>query len=164
MAEFPYMPFWTDAYLADTQHLTAEEHGAYLLLLMQAWRSPDCSLADDDDMLVRYSKLPAARWKKAKPIIMAFWTIDPATGRWVQKRLLKERQKTVEKSEKAKKSASRRWEKASKDDANAYANAMHRRCYPEPEPEYEKSSDFSKRASAQKKSAKRELMEAFGDA
>ena len=28
MADFPYIKFYTDAYLADTTHLRTEEHGA----------------------------------------------------------------------------------------------------------------------------------------
>lgn len=40
MADFPYLPIWTDAYLADTTHLRTEEHGRLLLLLMKAWGRP----------------------------------------------------------------------------------------------------------------------------
>jgi hypothetical protein len=43
MAEFPALPLWTDAYLGDTRHLSQSEHGAYLLLLITAWRTPNCS-------------------------------------------------------------------------------------------------------------------------
>ena len=53
MAQFPVLPLWTDAYLGDTTHLTTIEHGAYMLLLMVSWRSPDCRLPDDDAMLAR---------------------------------------------------------------------------------------------------------------
>lgn len=70
MAAFPAMPLFTDAYLADTRHLTTEEHGAYLLLLMCAWRSRGCALADDDKALARPAlRQPAGggygqRWKR----------------------------------------------------------------------------------------------------
>lgn len=38
MAALPYMQFYVAEYLADTAHLDAEENGAYLLLIMHAWR------------------------------------------------------------------------------------------------------------------------------
>ncbi len=33
MTKHFYMPFFTEAYLADTQHLSLEEQGAYMRLL-----------------------------------------------------------------------------------------------------------------------------------
>lgn len=76
MAEFPALPLWTDAYLADTTHLTAIEHGAYLLLLMAMWRTGDCRLPNDDRALARYAKVNAGQWSRMKATIMAFFKVD----------------------------------------------------------------------------------------
>lgn len=84
------LPLWTDAFLADTGHLSAEETGGYLLLLMAAWRSPECALPDDDVCLARWARCSLKRWRAMKPRILAFWSLDDA-GAWTQKRLAKER-------------------------------------------------------------------------
>ena len=89
MASYPSMPLWTDAYLADTRHLSTQEHGAYLLLLMVAWRRPDCNLPDDDKLLARFAGLGPRQWKNVKDAVLEFWTLED--GCWTQKRLLKER-------------------------------------------------------------------------
>lgn len=89
MAEFPALPLWTDAYLGDTTHLTTIEHGAYLLLLMTAWRSRDCCLPDDDRLLARYARLNGQQWKRMRPILEAFFAIS--NGVWRQGRLTDER-------------------------------------------------------------------------
>ncbi len=75
MAEFPALPFFTDAYLADTIHLTTAQHGAYLLLLMAAWRSRDCALPNDDEFLARIARMDKRTWAAHKAIVMAFWTL-----------------------------------------------------------------------------------------
>jgi uncharacterized protein YdaU (DUF1376 family) len=89
MADFPMMPFWTDAYTGDTMHLRTIEHGAYLLLLVAAWRSPKCALPDDDAVLARIARCDGRTWKKLRPVVMDFFTLEGAE--WTQKRLLKER-------------------------------------------------------------------------
>ncbi|MCR4298247.1 MAG: DUF1376 domain-containing protein [Gallionella sp.] len=88
MAEFPSMPLWTDAYLADTSHLTTIEHGAYLLLLMIAWRTQEKRLPDDDKLLARYAKMTPSQWKRIRPVMSAFFKIE--NGYWTQGRLIDE--------------------------------------------------------------------------
>lgn len=105
----PAIPLFTDAYLADTRHLSLEEHGAYLQLLMVAWRSTDCSLPDDDKRLARVLGVTPAKWAKLKGTVMAFW--DNANGHWTQKRLTKERKFVDEKRAANSSSAKSRWNK-----------------------------------------------------
>lgn len=87
MAEFPAMPLWTDAYIADTTHLTTLENGAYLLLLITMWRAGG-KLPDDDKKLSRYARLSMANWLKVKSNIMPFF--DKEGCDLSQKRLRKE--------------------------------------------------------------------------
>lgn len=89
MTQFPSLPLFTDAYLADTIHLSTVEHGAYLLLLISSWRVPDCTLPDDDKFLAKITRMRLARWKAIRPIMEAFFIIE--NGKWNQKRLQKER-------------------------------------------------------------------------
>lgn len=110
MAEFPAMPLLTDAYLGDTHHLTLEENGAYLKLLMIAWRTPDCSLPDDDKRLATMLGVTTKRWReKLRPIISPFWQING--GKWTQKKQQEVRKK-VEKSVQQKRDAVAAREKA----------------------------------------------------
>lgn len=85
VAEFPALPFFTDAYLADTRHLTAEEHGVYLLLLMCAWRTRGCALRDEDRTLARIAGVSAGKWRKLRPTMLEFFTV--VDGYWYQKKL-----------------------------------------------------------------------------
>ncbi|MCJ2105854.1 DUF1376 domain-containing protein [Methylobacterium sp. E-041] len=98
MSSFPSLPLFTDAYIADTAHLTMEEHGAYLRLLMFAWRSKGCRLANDDVFLARTLGISTPKWLKIKPTVMAFWTLSG--GFWSQRRLSKEHAFVTEKVKK----------------------------------------------------------------
>jgi uncharacterized protein YdaU (DUF1376 family) len=109
MAEFPALPLWTDAYLGDTMHLTLEEHGAYLKLLIIAWRSPDCALPNDDARLARMLGITPKKWATIKPGIAAFFTIDKT--HWTQKKLTKTRRAVADSSSKQSSRAKARWER-----------------------------------------------------
>lgn len=139
MAEFPALPLWTDAYLADTRHLTTEQHGAYLLLMMEAWRRPSCSLPDDDELLARLSGLSPDRWRECRGIVLAFWWHDAKTKTWHQKRLSKEREFTQKKSASQRGNALKRWNKTKNNDAMALPTHMPNGCQtdaPTPTPTY----------------------------
>jgi uncharacterized protein YdaU (DUF1376 family) len=99
MAEFPSLPLWTDAYLGDTMHLDATEHGAYLLLLISAWRTDDTALPDDDRKLARYARCTPKVWQKIRPTIADFFTISD--GKWVQQRLFEEKSIVTQRRDKA---------------------------------------------------------------
>ncbi len=99
MAEFPALPLFTDAFIADTAHLTAQQTGAYLMLLMVAWRTHDCCLPDDDKLLARYARMEFRAWKYHKSIIMDFWD-KTENGKWYQARLLDERKYVEDKRNK----------------------------------------------------------------
>lgn len=119
MAEFPALTLWTDAYLSDTRHLSTVEHGAYLLLLMEAWRRPHCDLPDDDQILARLAGLAPKEWAKVKPVILEFWTRDGRRKTWSQKRLVKERDAARKRSKSASDNSSKRWNNTKKVDAPA---------------------------------------------
>lgn len=109
MAEFPALPLWTDAYLGDTTHLTTIEHGAYLLLLMAAWRSKDCCLPDDDRLLARYAHLTAGQWMRMRPTLIQFFAVQDGVLR--QSRLTAEREVVRQRSMAASNSARAKWRK-----------------------------------------------------
>src|SRR2546421_11547938 len=74
------MPLYIGDYLADTGRLTTEGHGAYLLMLMDYWRTRR-PLPDDDEQLGAITKLGAERFRKLRPILMHFFCIQD--GCWL---------------------------------------------------------------------------------
>lgn len=119
-----YMPLWIADYLADTQHLTRDEHGAYLLLLMAYWRKGE-PLADDDRKLAAIAKASPAEWRRLRPVLSEFFQVGD--GVWKQKRVDAElaRAKAIraKRSEAGAKGADGRWQTDDKPMANAMANA-----------------------------------------
>lgn len=71
-------------YLADTQHLTAAESGAYLHLLM-ACRAYGGFVPSADDNLARVCRMTAPEWANVKPAMLQFFH-DVGGGRFVPRR------------------------------------------------------------------------------
>jgi uncharacterized protein YdaU (DUF1376 family) len=71
------MPLYIQDYLDDTGHLTAEQHGAYLLLIMYYWHHG--SLPDDDNQLALITRCSRQRWvgaslkKTLQPFFQSGW-------------------------------------------------------------------------------------------
>lgn len=134
MAEFPALPLWTDAYLADTGHLTTLEHGAYLLLLMTMWRNGG-SLPNDDKRLARFARLTAGQWKRIKPTIMEFFTVEG--DEIMQTRLTAEMGFVRQHSKKQSDRSKARWLKTKKPDDPAGVPERCRSDAPTPTPKEE---------------------------
>tara|TARA_R110002167_G_scaffold992_5_gene4361 strand:+ start:177 stop:1016 length:840 start_codon:yes stop_codon:yes gene_type:complete len=110
MAEFPSLPLWTDAYLADTDHLTFEEHGIYLRLLMLIWRNPNCQIPNDKKWICRRLKVSDKYFDLSIVPIMEEYLDN--TGNYIsQGRLKKEFLFVRERSQKQSARAKSRWNK-----------------------------------------------------
>lgn len=107
MSTTPALPLFGDAYMADTRHLTLQEHGAYLLMLIIAWQSPECRLPDDDKRIAQMLGITLTRWEKIKPVVSPFWKIGG--GFWTQQRLKKERSFVEKRRRDSKSAARKRW-------------------------------------------------------
>jgi uncharacterized protein YdaU (DUF1376 family) len=90
-----WMPLYLGDYLADTMHLNAAQHGAYLLLLMHYWRNGP--LPDDDAQLAAIARCDARLWKTVGPVVRGFFR--PNNGVLHQKRMDQERARAGSKFE-----------------------------------------------------------------
>lgn len=88
-----FMPLWIADYLADTMHLTARQHGQYLLLLMYSWKQ-DRPLPKVDASLRAIARASESEWAEDKDTVLAFFSEGQDGYR--QKRLEEERAKAVE--------------------------------------------------------------------
>lgn len=89
MAEFPALPLFTDSILADTAHLTHEEFGAYMRVMILIWRTPECRIPVANAWLMRKLMCDESKFNDLfKPLFLEFLTSDGSFYR--QKRLSKE--------------------------------------------------------------------------
>ncbi len=97
----PFMPIYWGDYHGDTQHLTAIEHGGYLLLISHYWRTG--SIPSDPLKLSRISRMTTKQWSTHGPTILEFFK----DGR--HKRIDKELSLVATKSQKMRLAAEKRW-------------------------------------------------------
>lgn len=98
MAALPHMPFFPADYLADTQHLSTTEHGAYLLLIFAYWMRGE-PLPLDDKRLARITRLPDGEWMEMRETIFEFFRVDGDV--LVHPRIAEDLEKVATKVEKA---------------------------------------------------------------
>jgi uncharacterized protein YdaU (DUF1376 family) len=73
MAKFPALPLFTDAFLADTAHLSMAELGIYVRLLIMMWRTPGCRIPNDDEWISRRLHVSVEDVQKlVRPLISEF--------------------------------------------------------------------------------------------
>lgn len=82
MAALPYMQLYVADYLADTMHLTTEEHGAYLLLIFNYWQTGKPIPAS---RLARIARLSDDRWTVVERSLNEFF--NERSGEWVHARI-----------------------------------------------------------------------------
>jgi uncharacterized protein YdaU (DUF1376 family) len=135
-----WMPLYVADYLADTSRLTTEQHGAYLLLLMDYWRNGPPP--DDNMVLSQITRMTPDAWSIAQASLRQYFKIED--GLWkhdrVERELLAAKDKKERQTARARAGAAKRW---SKEDAtsnatsipSSNAQAMHMQC-PSPSPSH----------------------------
>jgi len=127
-----WMPLYIGDYLADTSRLTTEQHGAYLLLIMDYWRSG--RPPDNDQVLAQICKLSPDAWRNAKAMLKQYFIVED--GFWVHKRIESEiaaaNENKEKRHERAIKGAKARWNNATSS-ATSNPQAMLIQC-PSPSP------------------------------
>lgn len=125
-----WFPFNAHAYTGDTSHLTCEEHGAYLLLMLAYYRS-EKPLPARDRQLAAVCKLSLDAWLEAKLTLAPFFREQD--GFWfhdvIEETIKTQNLKMVEANERAKTGASKRWaghipKSKSKKNADAMPDAL----------------------------------------
>jgi len=110
MNSLPYMQLYVNDYLADTAHLNATQHGAYILLLMNYWQQGK-PLNNSRERLAFVARMTPEEWEDNREILAEFFWIDGDI--WTHARVENDLAKVREKSEKASVSAKQAFAKRS---------------------------------------------------
>lgn len=117
------MPLYVGDYMAATSRLTTEQHGAYLLMIMDYWKNGP--IPDDDAVICQITKLSPNAWSKSKALLLAFF--ERSNGRLLHHRVEKEKAIAITRVEiahvRAVTAAEARWKRQSDAASNAQSNA-----------------------------------------
>lgn len=117
-----WMPLYIGDYLADTQRLSAEQHGAYLLLIMDYWRNGPPPM--DDTVLAQITRLERAAWRRHRAVLLGFFS--EVQGWLVHKRIEQELANALERktalSTRGAKGAKARWSREGSGDVSGEAS------------------------------------------
>ena len=78
-----WMPLYVADYLSATSRLTTEQHGAYLLILMDYWKNGPPP--DNDGVLAQITRLSPSAWSNARTMLEAFFQVE--SGKWLHHRV-----------------------------------------------------------------------------
>lgn len=96
MSERPFMQLYVSDFVGDTLHLTTEQIGAYMLILMAMWNAGG-ALPADEAKIARVARLSVKKWRGIAGDIMPFFLT--AEDEISHNRLTKELQKSDSKSQ-----------------------------------------------------------------
>jgi uncharacterized protein YdaU (DUF1376 family) len=99
-----YIPFHPGDYLTDTGHLSAAEHGAYFLLILNYWQRGE-PLPNDDRKLRGIARMTVNEWMESRETILEFF--DEQGGYLHHGRVDAELEKALGRSEAAREAGKR---------------------------------------------------------
>lgn len=128
-----WIPLYIGDYLSSTSRLTTEQHGAYLLLIMDYWKNGP--LPDDDAILAQICRMTPDAWSNACSTIRAFFEQDGSKliHRRIDAELVEAQDGKAKRKAKAEAAAAKRWSKDAPSNAPGTPQAMPEPC-PSPSP------------------------------
>ena len=96
MSERPFMQLYVSDFVGDTLSLSAEQVGAYMLLLMAMWNA-DGKLPNEERKLATIVRMSLKKWRSVAPDMMSFFHVED--GSISHRRLTKELQKSERQSQ-----------------------------------------------------------------
>lgn len=115
MSNRAWMPLHITDYLSDTGHLSAAEHGAYMLMIMHYWQNG--SLPANERLIARIARMSAEQWDESRDVLAMLFGEN-----WTHKRIDAELTKADEIIEKRRSAAVSRHGKSKQD---AHAEQVH---------------------------------------